>query len=97
MTNRSLPSLNRYLPRYNTLFPPKHPSVRERHAAQKITLSGDEIMARVMASHAAHIPTHQAIIDANMPATLQLLTRRLIILHRHQPSSKVRRITDLIR
>ena len=33
-------------------------------------LPGDELIATVLASHAAHVPTHQAIIDANQRVTL---------------------------
>ena len=40
-------------------------------------LTGDELFAAVMTSHAAHIPTHQMITDLNVKVTLSLLTRRL--------------------
>ena len=58
-------------------------------------LTGDELFAAVMTSHAAHIPTHRMITDLNVKVTLSLLTRRLTTPHPRRLPPKACRRTDL--
>ena len=59
------------------LVNPEHPSVLERRDALQSTFPGGELMASVISSRAARIPTHQAIIEDNAKVALLIIARRL--------------------